>query len=161
MLLNQEKAEPIVPLGTSDKIGTIQRRSWTNQTLVILNIVSNETTIVFDIKNSYYFLNYWKITYKTIFGSPGDLHQHFTQFVNMFGLTRFMHIFFKIIWFTSVSILWKERNDRVFKNMTSTSFMLIEKVKLTSFFWLKSKQTTFTYNYHDRWNQLLLCMGVY
>jgi len=93
--------------------------------------------------------------------SSSDLHQHFTQFITMAGLPTFTHIFFKIIWFTSVWVLWKERNDRVFNSKTSTSFTLIEKVKLTSFLWLKSKQATFSYNYHDWWKQSLLCMGVH
>jgi len=35
----------------------------------------------------------------------------------------------------------KERNHRVFQNMTSNSSILIEKVKLNFFLWLKSKQT--------------------
>lgn len=95
------------------------------------------------------------------FVSPGDLHQHYTQFINMSGFPRFTHMFFRIIWFTSVWVLWKERNDRVFNNTTLVPSILIENVKLTSFSWLKSKQATFTYNYHDWWKQPLLCMGVY
>ena len=93
--------------------------------------------------------------------SPGDLHQHFTQFINMPGLPRFTHMFFRFIWFTSVWIPWKERNALVFKNTASTSNTLIEKVKLTSFSWLKSKQATFTYNYYDWWNQPFICMGIH
>jgi hypothetical protein len=45
--------------------------------------------------------------------SPGDLNQHFIQFINMHGLPRFTHKFFRIIWFTSVWVLWKERNMTV------------------------------------------------
>ncbi|KEH18656.1 hypothetical protein MTR_8g027695 [Medicago truncatula] len=45
--------------------------------------------------------------------------------------------------------------------MASNSSTLIEKVKLYSFLWLKSKQATFSYNYHDWWKHPLLCMGVH
>jgi len=78
--------------------------------------------------------------------SSGELFQHFTQFTNMSGLPRRTHMFFRIIWFTAVWVIWKERNDRVFKNLASTPSRLIKKVKLTSFSWLRSKQTNFTYN---------------
>nr|ABD33042.1 hypothetical protein MtrDRAFT_AC150889g21v2 [Medicago truncatula] len=93
--------------------------------------------------------------------TPGDLHQHFIQFINMSGLPRSTELFFKVIWFTSVWIIWKERNDRVFNNKASIPSVLIEKVKLTSFMWLQSNQASFIYSYHDWWNNPLLCMGVH
>ena len=34
--------------------------------------------------------------------SSSDLHQHFIQFISMAGLPRSTHMFFKVIWFTSV-----------------------------------------------------------
>lgn len=55
---------------------------------------------------------------------------------------------------------WFERNNRVFQNTISNPYSLIEKVKLNSFLWLKSKQVTFAYNYHDWWKHLISCMGV-
>jgi len=67
--------------------------------------------------------------------SHGDIRQHFIQFITMPSLHRSTHMFLRIIWFTSVWVLWKERNDRVFNNTTSTPFTLIEKVKLSSFLW--------------------------
>jgi len=93
--------------------------------------------------------------------SQVDITQHFTQFINMPGMPRSSTLFFRIIWFTTVWVLWKERNDRVFNNTASTALTLIEKVKLTSFLWLKSKQTTFMYSYHDWWKKPLHCMGVH
>jgi len=75
--------------------------------------------------------------------SHDDIVQHFTQFIYMSGLHRSTHMFFRIIWFTSVWVLWKERNDRVFNNMASTPSTLIEKVKLTSFFMVKVKTDNF------------------
>ena len=73
-------------------------------------------------------------------------YDNWTQFINMSGLHRSTHMFFRIIWFTFVWVLWKEMNDRVFNNTASTPFNLIEKFKLTFFLWLKSKQTTFMYS---------------
>ena len=123
------------------------------------------------VKQQHIFL--WIATYSGLFGlmsgfgwvSP-RFHQvtfikHFIQFINMAGLPRSTHMFFKIIWFTSDLVIWKERNDHVFNNKASIPSILIEKVKLTSFLWLKSKQATFIYSYHDWWNQPLLCMGVH
>jgi len=51
-------------------------------------------------------------------------------------------------------------NNQVFKNTGSTSIVFIEKVKLHSFFWLKSKQVAFAYTYHDWWKHPISCMDV-
>jgi len=90
----------------------------------------------------------------------GELQRHFTRFTKMAGMPFFSHLFFKIIWFTTVWVIWKERNNRIFQNMISTLFTLIEKVKLNSFLWLKSKQVAFAYGYHDWWQHPILCMSV-
>jgi len=42
---------------------------------------------------------------------PGDIRHHLRQFSNMAGLPRATYIFMKIIWFASVWVLWKERNN--------------------------------------------------
>jgi len=91
---------------------------------------------------------------------PGDIRQHFIQFTSLAGLPRFTHSFLKSIWCASVWVLWKERNNRVFQNTVSHPSTLVEKLKLHSFLWVKSKQTTFLYSYHDWWKHPLLCMGV-
>jgi len=92
--------------------------------------------------------------------SPGDIRQHFIHFTSMAGLPRSTHPFLKIIWFASVWVLWKERNNRVFQHTASNPSTLIEKVKLNYFLWLKSKHVTFSYNYHEWRKHLLLCLNV-
>nr|ABN08842.1 hypothetical protein MtrDRAFT_AC161399g41v2 [Medicago truncatula] len=57
----------------------------------------------------------------------------------MAGLSRFTHTFMEVIWFASVWVLWKERNNRVFQNSISNPSVLVEQVKLNSFLWLKLK----------------------
>nr|ABD33014.1 hypothetical protein MtrDRAFT_AC150798g19v2 [Medicago truncatula] len=78
----------------------------------------------------------------------------------MARMPRSSHLFQTIIWFVAAWVIWKERNNRVFQETVATSFMLIEKVKLNSFLWLKSKHLSFSYNYHDWWKHSLSCMGI-
>ena len=93
--------------------------------------------------------------------SPGDVRHHYQQFTKIAGMPRCSHTFLTIIWFATVWVLWKERNNRVFQNTVATPFTLIEKVKLNSFFWLKAMFASFSYSYHDWWKQPLSCMGIY
>jgi hypothetical protein len=64
----------------------------------------------------------------------GELRHHFLQFIHMAGLPRFIHSHLRVILFASVWVIWKERNNRVFNNAVSAPSILLEKVKLNSFF---------------------------
>jgi len=90
-----------------------------------------------------------------------DLRYYFLQFTKMAGMPRCFHLFLSVIWFAAVWVIWKERNNRVFQNMATTPSNLIEKVKLNSFLWLRSKQVSFSYGYHDWWKNPLLCMAIH
>jgi hypothetical protein len=92
---------------------------------------------------------------------PGDIRLHYEQFTKMAGMPRCSHMFLTIIWFATVWVIWKERNNRVFQNTVATPFTFIEKVKLSSFLWLKATRVSFSYSYHDWWKQPLSCMGIY
>jgi len=78
----------------------------------------------------------------------------------MVGMPCFSHYFFRIIWFATILMIWKNQNNRVFQNTVYNPFTLIEKVKQLSFLWLKSKQVPLAYGYHDWCRHPLLCMGV-
>jgi len=64
---------------------------------------------------------------------PGELGHHFIQFTKMTGMPSFTHLYFRIIWFVTVWVIWKERNNQVFQHNAKITFHLIEKVKLNSF----------------------------
>jgi len=81
--------------------------------------------------------------------SSGDLRSHFIQFTKMAGMPRVSYLYFMIIWFATIWVIWKERNNRIFQNTVTAPFVLIDKIKLHSFLWLKSKQMDFVYGYVD------------
>jgi len=70
------------------------------------------------------------------------------------------YLYFRIIWFATISVIWKERNNRIFQNTVTAPFVLIDKIKLHSFLWLKSKQVDFVYSYVDWEKNPLFCMGI-
>lgn len=87
--------------------------------------------LAYDIFNSLWSLVWHWLGITSV--SSGDIRQHFVQFTDMLGLPRFTHLFLRVIWFASVWVLWKERNNRVFNNTPSNSSTLIEQVKLNLF----------------------------
>jgi len=49
--------------------------------------------------------------------SPSTIRDHFTQFTNMAGMPQFTYSYLMVIWLACTQVLWKERNNRVLKNM--------------------------------------------
>jgi len=94
------------------------------------------------------------------FVPSGVLGEHFDQFARMAGMPRCTHSFFRVIWLACVWVIWKERNNCVFKNAMSDPCNLFDKVNLNSFMWLKSNKPSFSYYYHDWCRHPLLYMGV-
>jgi hypothetical protein len=92
--------------------------------------------------------------------SSGELRLHFIQFTKMAGMPRASHLYLRIIWFATVWVIWKEMNNCVFQNTVSTPFIIIDKIKLHSFLWLKSKQAAFAYSYLDWWKRVIFCLSV-
>jgi len=55
------------------------------------------------------------------------------RFTHLAGLPRCTHLFLTGIWFASVWIIWKERNDCIFKNAASHPYALLRKLSYILF----------------------------
>jgi len=65
-----------------------------------------------------------------------------------------------LIWFASSLVIWKERNDRIFKGKENVHARLLENIKLLSFCWFKAKFCCFPYQFHAWCQGPFLYLGV-
>ncbi|GAU10332.1 hypothetical protein TSUD_422680, partial [Trifolium subterraneum] len=91
---------------------------------------------------------------------PLDLTDHFSQFTFSSGSARARRSFLQLIWLLCVWTIWKERNNRLFRNSEQSVSQLMDQVKLHSYWWLKSSNITLAYNYHCWWSSPFLCLGI-
>jgi len=82
----------------------------------------------------------------------GSFQNHFHQFGGLCGFSKKSKESMNIIWMSVVWAIWKERNNRVFQRKEDKLQAICERVKLQSFWWLKSKYVIFDFDYH-LWRQ--------
>ncbi|GAU40604.1 hypothetical protein TSUD_28100 [Trifolium subterraneum] len=87
-----------------------------------------------------------------------SLRDPFVQF--SVGGSRACRSFLQLIWLTCVWVVWTERNHRLFRGSACSSHHLLDKIKLFSFRWLKTKSATLASNYHSWWSSPLLCLSL-
>ena len=91
---------------------------------------------------------------------PSILADHFLQFGNSSGHVKPMTVFMSLIWFSSAMIIWKERNDRIFRGKPKYPLHLLENIKLLSFWWFKTKFVVFLYEFYNLCHSPFLCLGI-
>jgi len=64
------------------------------------------------------------------FVPSGGIGDHFHYFSQLADMPCSSHLFIKLIWIACVWAIWKERNNRIFKNVASDPCALLDKVKL-------------------------------
>jgi len=87
----------------------------------------------------------------------GDHFLHFTYYL---GGLKTRHSFLKLIWLLCVWLIWKERNNRIFNNITTPIEELVKKVKFHSYLWLCANNAAFVYDCQQWRSNPLLCLGI-
>jgi hypothetical protein len=72
-----------------------------------------------------------------------DVSSHFNHFGFLGGVAKSKQHILQAIWFATVWEIWKERNNRVFNDRKCTIIQVVDKIKSTSFMWLKGKLSIF------------------
>jgi hypothetical protein len=77
----------------------------------------------------------------------GNISTHSAQFRGIGGFSNNSRIAFTIIWIAVLFVVWKDRNNRIFNNKFDQLAALAEKVKLQTYWWLKSHYVLFDFDY--------------
>jgi len=91
-----------------------------------------------------------------VFIDQDQLQDHF---IHSSGGLRARRSFTQLIWLCCVWILWTERNNRLFKNKENFIHQLLDKVKLHSYWWVKTYNADIDLNFHMQWSNSFVCMG--
>ncbi|GAU48175.1 hypothetical protein TSUD_369390 [Trifolium subterraneum] len=91
---------------------------------------------------------------------PHNLTDHFLQFTFLSGGLSVRRSFLQLIWLVCVWVIWNERNQRLFRNSEQTLPQLLDKVKLYSYWWLKTTNINLVSNYHSWWTSPFTCLGM-
>ncbi|GAU31515.1 hypothetical protein TSUD_332900 [Trifolium subterraneum] len=91
---------------------------------------------------------------------PHSLTDHFLQFTFSSGGLSVRRSFLQLIWLVCVWVIWNERNQRLFRNSEQTLPRLLDKVKLYSYWWLKTTNMNLVSNYHSWWTSPFTCLGM-
>jgi len=77
----------------------------------------------------------------------GNICTHSFQFRSIGGFSKNSRTAFTIIWIAVIYVVWKDRNNRIFQNKSDQLVALAEKVKLQTYWWLKSHYVLFDFDY--------------
>ena len=87
-----------------------------------------------------------------------SFQSHFHQFGGLRGFSKKSIESMNIIWMSVVWTIWKDRNNRVFQRKEEQLQAICKRVKLQSFWWLKSNYTTFDFDYQLWRRSPLACL---
>jgi len=85
---------------------------------------------------------------------------HSLQFENLGGFSKDIQITFQLIWLICVWMIWCERNAQFFHNQEESLRQLLHKIKLQSYWWLKTNRINIPFTYHLWWLNPLACLGI-
>lgn len=122
----------------------------------------NSTAILLSISFGGLFWRYMRQLIVGWFGFStafhGSFQNHFHQFGGLRGFSKKSIESMNIIWMSVVLVIWKERNNRVFQGKEDMLQAICERIKLQSFWWLKSKYAIFDFDYQLLRQSPLVCL---
>jgi hypothetical protein len=89
-----------------------------------------------------------------------DTPSHFNQFSFLGGVAKSKQFILQAIWFATAWEIWKERNNRVFNAKFCSIHQVVDKIKSTTFRWLKGKYINLSLNYHGWWLSPFTLLGI-
>ena len=89
-----------------------------------------------------------------------NVADHFVQFIHMTSSGKAKRSFLQLIWLLVTWVLWNERNNRMFNNVTTDVPKLLDKIKSLSLAWLMAKKAMFVYGTQWWWLNPLACLGI-
>jgi len=149
-----------VPLKVSISVRRLLRNRWsTKENLFWHDIISNESLLCVSgcghsesAKHLIIIALYPVILDRCLFSGSVQ----FAYFSRGFKPQR---SFLKLIWLCCVWVLWNEKNNRLFNNKSKTIMQLLDKVKVSSLWWLKAHNASFPFGHQMWWKQPLVCLG--
>ncbi|GAU51172.1 hypothetical protein TSUD_412070 [Trifolium subterraneum] len=88
------------------------------------------------------------------------VQDNFVQFVASLGGSRIRRSCLQLVWLCCISVIWHERNNRVFKAVGITIPQMLDKIKLCTYWWLKAHNASMGINTHRWWSNPWVCMGI-
>ncbi|CAJ2673056.1 unnamed protein product [Trifolium pratense] len=86
------------------------------------------------------------------------LSEHFVQFTDSAGGSRARRSFMQLVWLVCVWVVWTERNHRLFTGSANSMHLMLDKIKIFSYRWLKATSSTLALNCHSWW---IICLPLY
>jgi len=105
----------------------------------------------------WYLVHQWLGVYTA---DPLTLVDHFIQFGTSAGFPKSQCSFMHLIWFATSWVIWKERNDRLFRTKENSYVQLLENIRLLSYSWHREKFVTSYFKFHDWCQNPFLCLGM-
>jgi len=84
--------------------------------------------------------------------SPLSVGDHFNQFTFVGGVAKARR--------SILQVLWKERNNKLFKGKECSTAQVVDKIKSLTFMWLKAKFSSLPFNYHGWWLNPYTILGI-
>ena len=86
-----------------------------------------------------------------VLGTPTLISDHLHQFGHIWGSSKNHRTNMQLLWLSSVWVIWNERNNLIFTHKEHSFHQLHDKINLQTFWWLKVKYTTFSFDDYFLW----------